>query len=323
MTMKEAQTRVDDRRTWAGLALGVGATFGLAVAVAAIWGDALFAWGVLIGAGLGVVVTALIVRIAVRRMLRRLLAIIDPSSMSHSRRLNALAPALPPFGDLQSLVRLAMQRERQHGSDSNRAAMGRELHHRLRNSLQIINSLLSLQISYETNSQSAIALRRTLLRSLVIGIVYRSAETEEPGALIDFQTIVIELVEQAQRIFTLAANRPSIGIDVQTPALAADTAIPMALVLAEILIVIADPAIDKRGQFCRIHAHIDPLQNGLLLTIVSPLIKHLATSTHEHASLTHTMLSSCASQMHAVLDFPPEASTATCRLLVPLSPPRN
>jgi hypothetical protein len=296
---------------------------GALLTAALLWNDESAAIGVLIGALAGFLTAVAVVFLFLRRAWQRLLAVIEPPLDSARNEAKTRPVGLRPMADLQTLLRLALQRERQFGTDLHRAAMGRELHHRLRNSLQIINSLLTLQISHETNVESAFALRRTLLRSLVIGIVYRSAESEEPGALIDFQTIVVELVEQAQRIFRLPFNRPVITSGIHAPPLPADTAIPMNLALAEILIVIAAQPVVTPRQFCRIEVLVDPQRDALVMTIASPLLRNLTADDADQKALTQTMLSSCASQLHGALEFFIDGSVATCRLIVPRLTPGN
>lgn len=112
------------------------------------------------------------------------------------------------------------------------AAM-REVHHRVKNNLQTISSLLRLQSRRLGPGRAQDALEEAERRIRSIAVVHE-ALSREPGDRVSFSEIVPNLVELAQ---DAGAGTKRVAVDVlgEAGALEAEVATPLALVIAELL----------------------------------------------------------------------------------------
>jgi len=136
--------------------------------------------------------------------------------------------------DLKQSLTLLRQREEQlEKSLLEKEAMLREIHHRVKNNLQIVSSLLSMQAS-NANSAAAAPLRDSERRIASMAMIHEQLYGTE-----DLQTI--EFAEHASRLSqsllaSMVGNAP-IGcrLDLQPVSLSIHQAIPCALILNELL----------------------------------------------------------------------------------------
>lgn len=112
--------------------------------------------------------------------------------------------------------------------------MLREIHHRVKNNLQMISSLLSLQSERIRSHRIRRHFSDAQNRVLVLSILHRHLYERSSWALVDFQLFINDLVRQ------LSTNRdnpapPGIRLDIRAPVMAVspDTAIPVGLIVTE------------------------------------------------------------------------------------------
>lgn len=123
----------------------------------------------------------------------------------------------------------------QRGLLRQREIMLREVNHRVKNSLQLVSSLLGLQHSstddIELRRQLADADRRILTIAKIHEHLYRGAE---PVSAIEFAGYLRDLCHELQD--TVAAERGiTIGVDADTAELATDRVISLALIVNELV----------------------------------------------------------------------------------------
>ncbi len=125
--------------------------------------------------------------------------------------------------DLRRLDRLLLSKD----------AAIREVHHRVKNNLQTISSLLSLQARRLEAGAGREALREAERRVRSIAVVHEVL-SREPGEEIPFHEIVDSLVRMAED--SVVAGHPvTIRVAGDLGAVPADVATPLAVVLAELL----------------------------------------------------------------------------------------
>jgi two-component sensor histidine kinase len=109
----------------------------------------------------------------------------------------------------------------------------REVHHRVKNNLQTISSLLSLQARRLEPGRGQEALREAERRVRSIAVVHEVL-SREPGDEVPFDEIVASLVRMAEDSAT-GDHRVAIEVTGDLGAVPADVATPLAVVLAELL----------------------------------------------------------------------------------------
>ncbi|MGE0424150.1 MAG: sensor histidine kinase [Reyranellaceae bacterium] len=112
--------------------------------------------------------------------------------------------------------------------------MLREIHHRVKNNLQMISSLLSLQSDRIRSPRVRRHFSDAQNRVLALSVLHRHLYERSSWALVDFQAFINDLVRQ------LAMNRDNpapqnIRMDIRAPVMAVgpDTAIPVGLIVTE------------------------------------------------------------------------------------------
>ncbi|HVX23518.1 MAG TPA: histidine kinase N-terminal domain-containing protein [Acidimicrobiales bacterium] len=109
----------------------------------------------------------------------------------------------------------------------------REVHHRVKNNLQTISSLLSLQARRVALGAGREALREAERRVRSIALVHEIL-SRDPGDQVPFDDIVVSLVQMAED--SVVAARPvDITVSGDLGDVAADVATPLAVTLAEVL----------------------------------------------------------------------------------------
>lgn len=125
--------------------------------------------------------------------------------------------------------------ERQQRSLKEKEILLKEVHHRVKNNMQVISSLLNLQ-SASLKDASAVALfresqQRVRSMSLVHEILYQSQDL----ASVDFASYVKQLVDSLQRSFGARAAAVTVTVKVGSVALEMDEAIPCGLIINELV----------------------------------------------------------------------------------------
>jgi two-component sensor histidine kinase len=125
--------------------------------------------------------------------------------------------------DLRRLDRLLLSKD----------AAIREVHHRVKNNLQTISSLLRLQARRLAPGQGQEALREAERRVRSIAVVHEIL-SREPGDEVPFDEIVTSLVRMAEDS-AVSGHRVDIQVTGDIGEVGADVATPLAVVLAELL----------------------------------------------------------------------------------------
>jgi PAS domain S-box-containing protein len=113
-------------------------------------------------------------------------------------------------------------------------ALLQEIHHRVKNNLQIIASLLSLQSAYISDPQMLLKFQESQQRIRAMALIHEKLYQSETLAKVDLADYVQSLVAILVRTYTTGSQ---IGLEIQVdPAtVAIDTAIPVGLMLNELV----------------------------------------------------------------------------------------
>jgi len=111
----------------------------------------------------------------------------------------------------------------------------REIHHRVKNNLQIISSLLNLQSRYVTDEVSLQVLRESENRVKSISMVHEGLYRSNDLSNINFKRYIENLVTQLTISYGLDQTGIVIKMDIMDISLSIDTAVPVGLLIMEIL----------------------------------------------------------------------------------------
>ncbi|SDM58568.1 Two-component sensor histidine kinase, contains HisKA and HATPase domains [Kriegella aquimaris] len=109
----------------------------------------------------------------------------------------------------------------------------REVHHRVKNNLQTISSLLNLQSKYSANEQVKELLGSCQTRVLSMAMIHEMLYMKDNLSKIDFKPYVQELVKYLMKSANKKNVNISVNIDIPDIMLGIDTAIPLGLLINE------------------------------------------------------------------------------------------
>jgi two-component sensor histidine kinase len=115
------------------------------------------------------------------------------------------------------------------------AAMGREIHHRVKNNLQIVSSLIGLYSQRIHDPQAHCAFRQIVVRVDALALIHRLTEKSDTMPVVDMKALFTEMADQI-RAHAAEVPRPyRLTVKVEECSLPAATATPIALFAVEVL----------------------------------------------------------------------------------------
>ena len=136
-----------------------------------------------------------------------------------------------------SIVRDVTERKRAEqkikASLKEKEVLLREIHHRVRNNLQVISSLLSLQSRYIKDNQYTEMLKESQNRIKAMSLIHKKLYQSENLAQVDFNEYITALVDGLGRSY--GASDITLKIKVNDISLGIDAAIPCGLIINELV----------------------------------------------------------------------------------------
>jgi len=134
----------------------------------------------------------------------------------------------------------------------------REIHHRVKNNLQIISSLLNMQSRYLSDDKSKAIVADSQNRIKSMSLIHQKLYQEDNLTGIDTKTYFTELIDGLCLSYGLDNEKLNFKIDIERLFLDVDTLIPLGLMLNEILTNAFKYGVDKEhGEFTFIFSKED------------------------------------------------------------------
>ncbi|PPL00004.1 sensor histidine kinase [Parapedobacter indicus] len=111
----------------------------------------------------------------------------------------------------------------------------REIHHRVKNSLQIINSLLSLQSRKTSNQEVVAMMQESSSRINSIALIHTKLYQQQSLSRLNIQDYVEQLGMHLLSVYNVAKKNVCFHVDAKDVYLDIDTAIPLGLILTELM----------------------------------------------------------------------------------------
>ncbi|UYZ62499.1 tetratricopeptide repeat-containing sensor histidine kinase [Hymenobacter weizhouensis] len=116
-----------------------------------------------------------------------------------------------------------------------KALLLKEVHHRVKNNLQIILSLLNTQLKTLRDPTAAHVIRESQSRVQAMALLHQSLYQTDSLARVDMQRYLTELVQALRRTFRAEAQGLDLLLDVEPVQLNTHTAVPLGLIVNELL----------------------------------------------------------------------------------------
>ncbi len=167
---------------------------------------------------------------------------IEHKNKSHRWASSTLTPILNEQGQLKNIVVIDTDITlRKHMEEQIREALEekglllREIHHRVKNNLQIIISLFNLQTSYVTDDNAYKALKEGQDRIKSMALIHERFYQTDGLSKIDFDDYIKRLAENLMQSFRISQSQVSLIIQSDKISLDIDTAVPCGLIINEIV----------------------------------------------------------------------------------------
>ena len=165
-------------------------------------------------------------------------------------------------------------------------ALLKEIHHRVKNNMQIISSLLSLQSRYIKDKESFGVFKESQNRVKSMAMIHERLYNSKGLSKIDFREYVENLVYDLFYSYGINQNFIKIEIDTDDISLNVDTAIPCGLILNELVtnsIKYAFPGEECKHKECKIYIKLHRNSENFLL-----IVGDNGTGLPEDVDLEHT-----------------------------------
>ncbi len=126
------------------------------------------------------------------------------------------------------------QNELLEKSNEEKAFLIKEIHHRVKNNLQVLSSLLSLQSDYIADPAALDAVTEGRNRVQSMGLIHQKLYMGENLAAVNMKEYIVDLTDHLLDSFG-KVNQVKLLVDVQIPPIDVDTAIPLGLIINELV----------------------------------------------------------------------------------------
>ncbi|MDA0714360.1 MAG: sensor histidine kinase, partial [Bacteroidetes bacterium] len=183
-----------------------------------------------------------------------------------------------------------------------KAVLLQEIHHRVKNNLQIVNSLLRLQSHYVKDEEALWALDESQNRVMSMAMIHERMYKTENLANINIRDYITDLCRDIARTYDLS-DSVELNLDIQVEKLNLDTLTPLGLIINEVTSNAMKYAFPdgKKGRFTVSLAKLQ--ENRFKLTIGDDGIGipiDLTDSAHD--SLGTTLMESLSEQINGKLE---------------------
>ena len=132
------------------------------------------------------------------------------------------------------------ERVQRHEQDMSRSvqqkeAMLKEIHHRVKNNLQVVTSLMSIQANRLGDEASKRALAELQRRVRALGLLHRHLYEGDDLRYLDFGQFTVELCQMVKESSGPAGRGVTIEVDIPPIPITADRAVPLGLLITEAL----------------------------------------------------------------------------------------
>jgi two-component sensor histidine kinase/CheY-like chemotaxis protein len=140
---------------------------------------------------------------------------------------------------LTRAIRYAIERKRAEeqikASLREKEVLLKEIHHRVKNNLQIIDSLLRLQADLVTNPQVVGLFQESHARVRTIGLLYETLCQSQNLADVDMPTYIDSLTRALFQTYAVARETIRLKLSIEPVSMSIDTAIPCGLIINELV----------------------------------------------------------------------------------------
>lgn len=139
-----------------------------------------------------------------------------------------------------------------------------EIHHRVKNNLQLISSLLSLQSRNVDDKSATLALQEGQARVQSMALIHKNLYSDNASSGLEVKDYVIQLTQQLLQTYGLNPDKIDLQLDVDPISLDVSTLVPLALIINELITNSLKYAFDQH-ETGKIQLSLKPTDDNQLL----------------------------------------------------------
>ncbi|MFS4469220.1 sensor histidine kinase [Maribacter sp. 2210JD10-5] len=142
------------------------------------------------------------------------------------------------YAYLKSIKNQRLIAEQKHIIESSlveKDSLLKEIHHRVKNNLQMVSSLLSLQTKNTRSKAAIVALEEGKSRVKAMALIHQKLYQNEDLSVIEMQGYIESLINSVQSVYKKGGHNINISVDAEGVELDIDRAIPFGLILNELV----------------------------------------------------------------------------------------
>lgn len=184
----------------------------------------------------------------------------------------------------------------------------KEIHHRVKNNLQTISSLLNLQARSLNDKQAAAAIKDGQSRVRSMALIHQNLYQDDNLTGVEAPEYIEKLVNNLSRTYQLSGSPIELKQDIDPLMLDVDTVIPIGLILNELLINAFKYAFDE-GESGEILIKLKQQEESLLLMVADNGRGGEAVANENSTSFGYRLVNALAKKLDAEVDIQQEKGT--------------
>jgi len=185
----------------------------------------------------------------------------------------------------------------------------KEIHHRVKNNMQMISSLLNLQSNYVQDEKAKEALWNSIERIGIMASIHTQLYQSQDLTKVDFSVFIQELISSIRQSYGRAESPIEINVDAGEISLSIDNSIPCGLILNELIANALKHAFPE-GKEGEINIGVRLEDNQVVLTVQDNGIGFSESIDFTKVkSLGLDMVNILARQMHGKIDMQVDGGT--------------
>ncbi|WP_299728055.1 sensor histidine kinase [uncultured Tateyamaria sp.] len=191
----------------------------------------------------------------------------------------------------------------------------KEVHHRVKNNLQLISSIMNMQIRTAKHEETRSVLSRLQDRVLSLATIHRDLYQSDQGGMVNVGNLVSEIVENSLEVAISSYRAIDMETDIDPVLLFPDQAVPLSLLTAEAVTNVMKYVGNKKGQRPAVNVSLKQDGAACTLTISNTLG---ASETVESTGLGAQLMNAFAIQLGGQMENEvlPDRYTTTIRFTI-------
>ncbi|WP_138431564.1 histidine kinase dimerization/phosphoacceptor domain -containing protein [Fodinibius saliphilus] len=198
--------------------------------------------------------------------------------------------------------------EQLKNSLSEKEVLLKEIHHRVKNNLAVILSLLQLEEFTTGNKQVQQVLRSSQLRIQSMATVHEILYNTEDLSTLPFKGFVSKIISSTQKIYDESSTNISFDLNIGEVKLNINQAIPCGLIISELITIAYDNA--EEGSKEQILGISLTIEDRKVILAVNAFDNILSNAFSENQETSYTLIQTLIQQLDATIDIQPNNDTS-------------